>query len=100
MFDYFEKDYLDNVRVVLTDELKKDDYPTLSFEGGEGSQEIINQGAAWDNSTGGPVDVEGTRTARPGAMGSDDLNGSFVKSVMKTSPTANAIGAAKLLKYF
>lgn len=33
-YDYFEKDHLGNVRVMLTDELKSDMYPPASFETG------------------------------------------------------------------
>lgn len=32
-YDYFEKDHLGNVRVVLTDELKQDIYPAATLEG-------------------------------------------------------------------
>lgn len=94
-YDYMEKDHLGNVRILLTDELKTDVYPTLSFEGAATSQSIINQNAAWDNSSGQSIDAANVRIVRPANMGTSTTNGT---SVMKIKKSTGSIGAAKLLK--
>jgi len=85
-YDYFIKDYLGNVRMVLTEEVKQDIYPALDFEGLVGSQEIINQNATWENGSGQSIDAANVREL---------YHGTYVKKVRKST---GAIGAAKLLK--
>jgi RHS repeat-associated protein len=94
-FDYMLKDHLGNVRMVLTDEIKSDAYPTLSFEGTSGTTEVINQDASWENANGLSINVVGVRIGRPSAMGTSSTNGSYVRSIKKST---GAIGATKLLK--
>ncbi|MGN6213652.1 DUF6443 domain-containing protein [Parafilimonas sp.] len=96
-YDYFIKDHLGNVRMVLTEEEKTDTYPVLSFEGASGSATVTNQDAVWSNAAGDAVDVVGTRTGRPANMGNPSDNGNNVKLVKKSS-SGGAIGAAMLLK--
>jgi len=94
-YDYMEKDHLGNVRVLLTDELKTDVYPVLSFEGTSTSQEVTNQNITWDNSAGNSIDVVNVRSSRPTGMGDATSNGSKVLLVKKST---GSIGATKLLK--
>lgn len=90
-FDYFIKDHLGNVRMVLTEEKDTVPYVPLTFE----DADITAQNAIWEDRTGGSINVSGSRTARPGAMGTSGANGSHVMLVRKST---GAIGAAKLPK--
>src|SRR5690606_2058011 len=93
--DYFIKDHLGNVRMVLTEEEKIDGYPELSFEGTAGQPEVQLQDGYWEDKTGASSNVAAGRTARPGGFGTSGTNGSYVSSIKKSQ---GAIGAAKLLK--
>jgi len=95
VYDYFVKDHLGNVRMVLTEELKNDAYPALSFEGASGSVEINNQNAFWENSNGQSIDVLTERDNKPGGFGTTGTNGNYALLLRKSS---GAIGATKLLK--
>ena len=83
-FDYFLKDHLGNVRMVLTDEQKQDQYPAVTFE----DANLTNEQLYYEN-----VDVQ--RTGRPGAFFTSTSNGSKVQLLRKST---TAIGAAQLLK--
>lgn len=94
-YDYFIKDHLGNIRMLLTEEVKQDAYPTLSYEGAAGSTEVQGQDAVWENKTGSSINVTSARTSRPGNFGTSGSNGSYVQLVRKST---GAIGGAKLLK--
>lgn len=93
--DYLIKDHLGSVRMVLTDELGIDNYPTLSFEGSAGSAQVTDQDNYWENKTGAPINVTAVRTARPGNFGDTTANGQQVMSITRAG---GAVAAAKLLK--
>jgi RHS repeat-associated protein len=89
-YDYFLKDHLGNVRMVLTEEQQVDQYPALSFEGASGSQEANDQ-KIWEDRTGGNMDVMSNRIQKPG-FGASGNNSMLVRK------STGAIGAGKLLK--
>jgi RHS repeat-associated protein len=84
VYDYFLKDHLGNVRMVLTEEQKKDPYPAVTFE----DVNLANEQVYYEN-----VDVQ--RTARPGEFFTSSTNGDKVQLLRKSTVS---IGAGKLLK--
>lgn len=94
-FDYFIKDHLGNVRMVVTEKKDTTPYVPLTFEGASGSPEQIQQDNIWENKTGASINIVSSRTARPGAFGTQATNGDYAMLVRKST---GAIGAAKLLK--
>jgi len=83
-FDYFLKDHLGNVRMVLTEQQQSDPYPSVTFE----DANLSNEQIYYEN-----VDVQ--RTSRPGAFYSSSSNGDKVQLLRKSTIS---IGAGKLLK--
>jgi RHS repeat-associated protein len=99
-FDYFIKDHLGNIRMVLTEEVQSDAYPLLSFEGAAGSAEVNTQDNAYENKTGASIAVNSVRTTWPAAYKTYNPppSGSINDYGMLVKKSGGAIGAAKLLK--
>jgi len=84
VYDYFIRDNLGNVRMVLTDDQQMDQYPAVTFEDASTSNEQLYY-----------LNANIQRVARPGAFNTSTTNGSMVQLLQKTT---QAIGAGKLLK--
>jgi RHS repeat-associated protein len=83
-YDYFIKDHLGNVRMVLTDEQKIDQYPAATFE----DATLANEQLYYEN-----VDVQ--RTSKPGEFFTSGTNGAKAQLLRKSIAS---VGAGKLLK--
>jgi len=87
-WDYFIKDHLGNVRMVLTEETKIDPYETLTFE----DANITQQNALWENKNGQSINVSTVRT-------SVNFGGTTTNAMLVRQSSSNGtIGATKLLK--
>lgn len=82
--DYFIKDYLGNVRMVLTEQKDTSVYPMATFEDANSS----NEQTYYDNANIG-------RTTRPGGFYNNTDNGSKVQQLDQAT---NKIGVGRLLK--
>ncbi|MBN9299841.1 MAG: hypothetical protein J0I41_22755, partial [Filimonas sp.] len=83
-FDYFLKDHLGNIRMMLTDEPKQDNYPALTFEPENRATEM----ALYEN-------ADKSITVRPAAFGDETTNNAQVQLLKKDG---QAIGGGKFLK--
>lgn len=84
IYDYMLKDHLGNVRVLLTTEQRKDQYPAVTFE----HATTANEQTYYDNAAVG-------RTARPGSFYNSTDNGDTVQLLRNST---QRMGAGKLLK--
>lgn len=84
VYDYFLKDHLNNIRMVLTEEEQLDQYSSVTFE----DANTTGEQQYYEN-----ADIE--RTSRPGAFNSNTTNGDKVQLLRKST---HSIGAGKLLK--
>lgn len=82
--DYFIKDHLDNVRMIISDEYKRTRYPAAKLE----AATIANEQLYYENTNVG-------RTSRPGAFYTSTRCGSYVQLLTKNS---QSVGVGKLLK--
>lgn len=83
-YDYFVKDHLGNVRMVLTEERDTSIYPQVAFEDATTTSEQIYYEKANDQ-----------RTSRPGSFYSSGTNGDKVQLLRKST---QSIGVGKFLK--
>ena len=97
-YDYFIKDHLGNVRMVLTEEKKDDIYPALSFEGAVSSPEVVNQNAIWEKADGTSFDVVNKRTSVQQLVNATSLNPPTLTNSLLVRSSTGKIGAGKLLK--
>ena len=97
-YDYFLKDHLGNVRMVLTKETKSDFYPILSWEGTSSTDPVaVNQDAVWSNADGQAVSVTANRVDKAGVPSQpfDATSGTYVRKLQKST---GAFGGSMLLK--
>lgn len=99
-FDYFLKDHMNNIRMVLTEETQLDAYPLLSFEGAAGSAEVQLQDLNYENKAGNSIAVTSSRAAWPAVYKTNNPApaGTVNDYGMQVKKSTGAIGAAKLLK--
>jgi RHS repeat-associated protein len=83
-WDYFIKDHLGNVRMVLTTQKDTSFYPPVAFE----DTSTTNEQLYYEN-------ADAQRTLRPGSFYSNGTNGDKVQLLRKST---QSIGAGKLLK--
>lgn len=83
-YDYFVKDHLGNIRMVLTEEKDTSIYPQVAFEDATTTNEQIYYEKAGDQ-----------RTTRPGAFYTSGTNGAKVQLLTKST---QSIGVGKFLK--
>jgi RHS repeat-associated protein len=102
VFDYFLKDHLGNVRVVLTEERQVDHYPTATLEGsGSGSPVQLEQ-AYYDFNTGyvqskttSPSYTNDNGTNNPNTFGSPNANS---QKMYKMNSGTNKTGMSMVLR--